>query len=56
MALAKEINKFFDKHPDVKLELTCVVLDTLTEQMCVAVYDDADADGRIERVKQVIVQ
>ena len=56
MALAKEINKFFDKHPDVKLEMTCVVLDTLTEQMCLAVYDDAEADGRIERIGQVTIQ
>jgi hypothetical protein len=56
MALAKEINKFFDKHPDVKLEMTCVVLDTLTEQMCLAVYDDAEADGRIERIGSVTIQ
>lgn len=56
MALAKEINKFFDKHPDVKIEMTCVVLDTLTEQMCLAVYDDAEADGRVERVSPVIIQ
>lgn len=56
MALAKEINKFFDKHPDVKIEMTCVVLDTLTEQMCIAAYDDAEADGRIERVAPVIIQ
>ena len=51
--LAKVINKFFDKHPDVKLELTCVILDTLTEQMCLAVYDDAEADGRVKRVSLV---
>lgn len=53
MALAKEINKFFDKHPDVKIEMTCVVLDTLTEQMCIAAYDDAEADGRVERVSRI---
>jgi hypothetical protein len=56
MALAKEINKFFDKHPDVKLEMTCLVLDTLTEQMCVAVFDDAEADSRVERVGRVTIQ
>jgi hypothetical protein len=56
MALAKEINKFFDKHPDVKLEMTCVVLDTLTEQMCLAVYADAEADDRVVREKMVTIQ
>lgn len=56
LKLAAVINKFFDRHPDVKLELTCVILDTLTEQMCVAVYDDAEMDGRVERVSQVTIQ
>ena len=56
LALAKVINRFLDSHPDIKLEMTCVVLDILTEQMCIGVYDDADADGRIERVSQVTIQ
>ena len=55
LKLAAVVNKFLEKN-NVKLEMTCLILDTLTEQMCVAVFDDAEADGRIERVAQVTLQ